>query len=239
MEIAQALGIAEVLQTEVDGFEGMLLTDRRRSQGRIIANTRRGPQAARFTIAHEIGHFLLERHQLGKDGTFACQLGDMQQFQRSPRPNRQEIEANTFAIGLLAPPDILGPFMTQVPDIDVINRLKLRLNLSREAAARCLIEAHDEPLAAVWAKDGVIRYVFRGARFPWVRWAKGDRLPPLSHTYRFVQAGHRGVSTMREIAPPAWVDAAVEDLFEQVLIGAEGHSMTLLLSSLPTGPDED
>ena len=64
VEIALALGIADINVQAFDGFDGMLLTDRIRSKGGILANDRRGTNRARFTIAHELGHFLMEWHEL-------------------------------------------------------------------------------------------------------------------------------------------------------------------------------
>lgn len=57
-KIAKALGITEIRLQRFDGFEGMLLTDRVRSSGSILANTAGGTKRERFTVAHELGHFL-------------------------------------------------------------------------------------------------------------------------------------------------------------------------------------
>ena len=44
-EIAFGLGISEVRQEALDGCEGILLTDRVRSVGKILVNSGRGSQA--------------------------------------------------------------------------------------------------------------------------------------------------------------------------------------------------
>ena len=48
IEIARALDILDVRLDHFDGFEGMLLTDRVRSVGYILANTSKGHRRARF-----------------------------------------------------------------------------------------------------------------------------------------------------------------------------------------------
>ena len=71
-EVARSLDITEIRKDRFDGFEGMLLTDRRRSFGKILANTRHNARRARFSIAHELGHFLLESHELNRAEGFGC-----------------------------------------------------------------------------------------------------------------------------------------------------------------------
>lgn len=238
-EIARGLGIEAIRKAEVDGFEGMLLTDARRSRGRILVNLRRGEAAARFSIAHELGHFLMEDHELGLGGAFTCNRDDMRQVRSMRKHKRQETEANEFAIGLLAPAYAIAEPLGADPDIAIAEALRSRLDLSLEATTRCLVERHDEPLAAVWAKDGRIRYVVRGPRFPWITASMGQRLPPLSRSADQVGSIHLGRTIMREVAPRAWTDADIPELFEQVRLGRDGHTLTLLWASLPDAADED
>ena len=232
-EIALALDIEEVREEEMDGCEGMLLTDRRRTRGKIAVNMHRGRQAARFGIGHELGHFLMERHELGLHGVLRCSLDDMRQSRSLRKHRQQEVEANEFAIGLLAPDHVLAAMLGADPEIEVAMTLRRSLDLSLEASTRCLVERHDEPLAAVWAKDGVIRYVIRGPSFPWITWSRGDRIPTLSRTRPHLALCGTGVSRMSEVAPAAWTNADLPELFEQVRIGRDGHSLTLLWATLP------
>ena len=77
VDIAKALDVSEVWLDRFDGFEGMLLTDTVRSSGCILANNSKSHRRARFTIAHEPGHFLMERHQLSAATGFTCSAQDM------------------------------------------------------------------------------------------------------------------------------------------------------------------
>ncbi|WP_089989186.1 ImmA/IrrE family metallo-endopeptidase [Cognatiyoonia koreensis] len=58
-EIARGLDIEDVRVDHFGGFEGMLLTDKARSTGCILANSSKGNRRVRFTVAHELGHFLM------------------------------------------------------------------------------------------------------------------------------------------------------------------------------------
>lgn len=93
IEIAQALDIAEIRVDVFDGFEGMLLTDRARSRGAILANKRHGQRRTRFTVAHELGHFLLERHEISGENGFTCQARDLRETRENKQHLRQESEA--------------------------------------------------------------------------------------------------------------------------------------------------
>jgi Zn-dependent peptidase ImmA (M78 family) len=61
----------------------------------------------RFSIAHEIGHYVLHAPQAELGGLFACTSGDMEisRFSNGRRSlhQRQEYEANQFASALLMP----------------------------------------------------------------------------------------------------------------------------------------
>jgi Zn-dependent peptidase ImmA (M78 family) len=103
---------------------------------------RRSPGRRRFTIAHEIGHFLL--HVPVVHAVFHDRLGDIQEIDEGPpisklsAPRRREREANVFARELLMPealvaeqaratgfnlPALAGRFEVSVPAM----RLRLRL----------------------------------------------------------------------------------------------------------------
>ena len=177
-EIAMALDIVEVRCAALKGCEGLLLTDRVRSEGSILANDAHGRTArTRFTIAHELGHFLLEHHEpSGRDG-FHCSAGDMGGQEGTTRHARQEAEANRFAIGLLAPLRRYAELLERAPDLRETLALASDLQISREAALRRLVALHPERLAVVFCRDGVIQVAPRGLGFPWLRAIKNDRLP--------------------------------------------------------------
>ncbi len=238
-QIARALGIEDIRREAREGCEGLLLTDKVRSRGSILVNSGRGPQAARFGIAHELGHFLLERHVLGLGGTFTCTQGDLRETRTARLHKRQEVEANEFAIGLLVPDDRLLPFLVQQPEISASVDLQKDLDISREASMRCLVHRHEEPIAAVWSKDGKLRYAVRSKEFPWIERNPGQPLSSTSRTAQLLALGKTGTTAMREVTPAAGTLADIPELFEQVRIGKEGHAVTLLWATLHEASDQD
>ena len=238
-EIAQALDITEIKLAEMDGCEGVLLTDRARSRGSIMVNNRRGAQAARFGVAHELGHFLMERHELGLGGVFNCTSADFRQTRTDRKIRKQEVEANEFAISLMAPDYKTAPILAEQPDIEAAQLLSKSLDVSLEAAARCLVGGHNEPLAAVWTKDGRIRYMARGAKFPWLLRSAGETVSRLSMTHAALAKQSPSTSPMSEVATSIWTAEEIPELYEQVRVGKSGHSLTLLWATLPDEFEED
>ena len=228
LEIARALGITDIRQDAFDGFEGMLLTDRVRSRGAILANTSRGHRRARFTTSHELGHFLLERHQLTGEAGLTCSARDMREVRVDQRHRKQEAEANEFAIGLLAPVRLVNPYLTSDPDLRDAVRLCRGLDVSLEAVVRRMIALRDECLAAVWSKDGLVRYAVRKPGFPWISCKKGERMPEASEALRVSRNGEAGITEFAECHPLTWTDRPDGELFEQTRIGSNGHAVTLL-----------
>lgn len=238
-EIARALGIIEVKQSQFDGFEGMLLTDRVRSRGAILANTRHGAARARFTIAHELGHFLMEWHEFSGPAGFKCSAQDMRETREGQREMRQEVEANRFAIELLAPPPLVDPNFSDEPDLRDAQRLRGRLRISLEAAVRRMVDRHSQCLAAVWSADRRIRYVHRHKEFPWIKWSPRDPVPRKSLTFRVASNGNRGFTDWAEVHSIAWTDVIDIEIWEQVRIGSNGHAVTLLWADIPDDDNED
>ena len=145
-EIAEALDIVEIREAPMRGLEGALVTTPDRNVGSIVVNSRSHPLRRRFTLAHELGHFLNPWHRPSdSSGGFSCSRADMgvgwkRRSAAISRHTTQEIEANRFAIELLAPPDLMRPYLRGIPDLAKVLSLARALDLSREACARRYVE---------------------------------------------------------------------------------------------------
>lgn len=93
-EIAEKLGLKIVEFDFQNSISGVLKKDR----GIIGVNKKHHNVRKRFTIAHELGHFLLG-HEIGKDDSIID--GDFD------KPTDREREANIFASQILMPEEIL------------------------------------------------------------------------------------------------------------------------------------
>ena len=77
--LATAVRITDIEQIETDGFEGSLITNPEKSSGIIVLNAASRPERQRFTVGHEIGHFLIPTHT----GDTECAPSDLSAFSGS------------------------------------------------------------------------------------------------------------------------------------------------------------
>ncbi len=126
--IAEILGV-EIVEDELDDdMSGFLVVSG--GAGKIGVNRQHHPNRKRFTIAHELGHFVL--HASGTDETLFV---DKKIFNRNQEASegvyKEEIEANRFAAELLMPERmVLDICEHEAMDIDLADDL-LICNLSR------------------------------------------------------------------------------------------------------------
>ena len=93
-KVAEKFGLSVIEFDFIDSISGVLKKDR----NVIGVNKKHSKVRQRFTIAHELGHFLLG-HDIGKNEDI---LDD-----NSEKPIHTEREANIFASELLMPHDLL------------------------------------------------------------------------------------------------------------------------------------
>lgn len=102
--LAEALGLRVWEDGELpEGISGKLFQDPRSggSQGYSIVVRASDPYVRRrFTVAHEIAHFLLHRNRVGGSVTD-------DRWYRSNLSNREEAEANSLAADILMPRELL------------------------------------------------------------------------------------------------------------------------------------
>ena len=97
-QIARKLGA----QITYESFEGEISGMLYRAQGAAVigVNSRHAPTRQRFTVAHEIGHFLMHKGQPVFIDRF------VRVNWRDGESGREEVQANAFAAELLMPRDL-------------------------------------------------------------------------------------------------------------------------------------
>lgn len=224
-EIALALDIYEIREECLTNIEAALVTTPERGYGSILVNLNSSRQRRRFSIGHELCHFLNPLHQPTSSEGFWCSRSDMivTAHNDPDRYVRQEAEANAFSIELLAPRARMRPYLKSRPDLADVLRSANDLDISREAAARRYVELHHETLAAVFCTNGKFTYAQRKDDFPSLCLRKGQPVT-LSGD------GEEGrVSPIEDVDAADWlyrpqrVKLAAQTLFQQ-----DGYSTTLL-----------
>ena len=107
-ELAMALGVSVRRSFLDDSMSGML---ERLPAGdyRITVNATHRITRQRFTIAHELGHFMLHRHLVGDgiDDNKAYRSTQEGLYHNTSIGPKQETEANRFAANILMPRQVL------------------------------------------------------------------------------------------------------------------------------------
>jgi len=159
-ELCARLGILRIEDLDTDEFEGGLVTDAKRSEGTILAK-RGGEPRRRFTVAHELGHFLMARHVPDQPGRFLCKSSDLLRVtaKEGDQRQRREVEANRFATLMLMPPHQLRKAMEAFhkPDLQHVLALARDFAVGKEVAARAYVQYHPERIAIVVVGNGRVQ----------------------------------------------------------------------------------
>lgn len=171
----------EVMDPE---FEGALFNLKADEPGKgnwaIIYNQGvSSPGRIRFTLAHELGHYLVHRHL---QTSFNCSEVDTTQWDSDER--KIESEANTFASYLLMPAD---DYRRQIQgatiDLDVLGACADRYGVSMTSAILKWLELTAQRAVLVMSQNGVVQWACGSESGKWLsihlnkRLANGQRRP--------------------------------------------------------------
>jgi Zn-dependent peptidase ImmA (M78 family) len=157
------VGVREIkqpVQFNDDAFEGMLVRDPNDHEVWGIAyNGRSRPERQRFTIAHELGHFILHRSQ---QQSFNC---DKQSVHTGIDTLRNiEREADDFASNLLMPGDLMrASISNQHIDFRVLGDIAKRFQVSLEALCIRFIKFTTDRAILVYWDNGYMKYEWRSS----------------------------------------------------------------------------
>lgn len=230
-DIARALDIEEIRTESLTSFEAAVITTPERGHGAIVVNARSSRQRQRYSIGHELGHYLNPWHKPTTPAGFECTRADMLVSSGDTQHLRQEAEANRFAIELLAPAKRLRTALSAPADLQMVLAIATDLDISKAAAVRRYVALHDEVLAVAFSRDDKVLYVNRSREFPFLSIWNGDRLPE-------IHATDDPLSEWADIDARDWLRGRGDrELSAQTLRQAEGYAITLL--RVETQADED
>ncbi|MFG6096993.1 ImmA/IrrE family metallo-endopeptidase [Leptothoe sp. ISB3NOV94-8A] len=122
-EISESLGILVVEHSAEDDLSGFLLRDQETKRVVIGINSAHHENRRRFTIAHELGHFLLHEGEV----IHIDKQNESQGFQLNFRNAKssegidvKEKEANLFAAELLMPSKFIHNDLSKLKSIDLL-----------------------------------------------------------------------------------------------------------------------
>ncbi len=232
------LDIVGIQLTDTSAYEAALIMDANKAAGSILLARNSSPKRRRFSIGHELGHFLIPTHMPREGQGFSCSHADLRlaDTRERDRHKRIEAEANRFAAHLLMPPArIRAGLKLHQPDLADVVKLAREFNVSKEAMARSYAEAHRATLAVVIVQNGRIDRMYRPDDFPWIEPARGGAVPNDSIAFDHGLAPG-AISEMEECEPETWLGYSgrrkVEVLSEQVLSQEHGYATVLLHAEL-------
>jgi Zn-dependent peptidase ImmA (M78 family) len=153
-DIAEKIGAEIRYEPADDELSGFLFRDLSQRRAIIGVNSNHHPNRQRFTVAHEIGHFLLHEyegfHFDGKDQSFQVKRRD---DKSKTGTDTEEIEANLFAAALLMPARFLEADLSKVSTVDLLD--ENNLDSFAELAGRYAVST--QALAFRLAKLGYVQ----------------------------------------------------------------------------------
>lgn len=119
-ELAIALGIDVRYEPADDNLSGFLIRDAKHRRVVIGVNSSHSSKRQRFTIAHEIGHFLLhEGKKLHVDRTGNMMRVQCRNEDSSKGIDVEEKEANLFAAEVLMPRSFIKSDLAKIETLDL------------------------------------------------------------------------------------------------------------------------
>ena len=218
--LAEKIGL-KIRDVPSTGFDGALVRIAGRPDG-IIAKRESmvGDARKRFTIAHEIGHYLLPGHGVDISVCAKEQLDVARE-----KVAQMEKEANKFASELLLPlytvAEIVGKYGFSMDTCSFVSDV---FEASLTASASQCVDASESEVALVVTDDGVIKYFQRGDR--WKYYIKrGVELSPASLAVTLVSGGILEVQgkvpgtawTSRRECPDLWEESVLMPRYNRII----------------------
>ena len=191
----------------------------------------------RFSVAHELGHFVLDGHC---DHLFAGGVSVHSSHSGFISENKYEVQADHFAAGLLMPRALFEPAMDRAGSgFSAIDHLHTLCKTSITSTAIRYAQLSEEPVAVVMSTGSKIDYWFPSTAFkkiPGIDWLKkGASLPSGTATFEFNKDPDRIASAMRwdqSTSIREWFgDGPEQELNEDIVgLGSYGRTLTVLFA---------
>lgn len=246
--------VAKVVAESLGTFEGMLRPSRKKPCWHIVYNNDTDYKGReKFTLAHELGHYLLHRRPLSTadfiggtanndvgERTFSCNPLDRHLWQKS----KEEIEgeADTFASYLLMPiDDYRQQISGQEMSFDLLRHVARRYGVSLTAAVRKWIEFTPQRAAMVLGRDGFALWGWSSdsAYKSGIFINSGMELPELSIAARGPTAQNGEANHPIALPENVWVFARTSEPVRELTIFASRLGQTLSILLFDEVPERD
>ena len=191
----------KIKEVDLEGCDGVLVRAKGASRG-IIAVKRnvRSEGRKRFTVAHEIGHYILPGH----DGGSICRPADIEGWR--DKGNAKEREADDFAAELLIPTAVAKAHVARhTPSLSAVEAVADECGASLSASAWKYCDLTTEQCAIVWSEAGKVAWTRKSAEFPFFI-PKGRPLSQATYAYNCL-LGERVPENPEPIPADGWIES--------------------------------
>jgi hypothetical protein len=222
--IASILNL-ELREVDADGFDGSLIRAKDLPLGAIVVRQSiRETSRKNFTIAHELGHFLLPGHQ---EADAVCGSNDIGNWGDASKA--LEREADEFAAELLMPASVVQPIIRSAdPSLQTIEKIARQCGSSLSAAAWRYCDLTRERCAVVWSMHQRIQWSKRSRYFGF-RFKKSAPVQPGTFAFECFDIG-KGLAEPRAVSAKLWIGS--KNLSEGAQIWEQSKSLPRYASVL-------
>jgi hypothetical protein len=229
--LAQKIGL-RIRHVPSTGFDGALVRIANRPSGIIAVRQNMEEPRKRFTIAHEIGHFVLPGHD---DESRVCGEEEIEApsdeaiDKANQEDKKLEQAANNFAAELLMPSPVIGRIVTKSGiSIDTCEFVSRLFEVSLTAAAARCVEGTPQYLqpALVVSKNGMVKYFVKSVGFS--EYIEINRPIPLDSLAKQLSA--RGPRKKEgHVSASMWIDTRLDALIREESILLPGYDTVVTL----------
>jgi len=186
-----------------------------------------------FTLAHELGHYLMHRNDLIQHVDDSASLAWFDTKNKT-KISQQEIEANTFAAEILLPTHLFIEEVYKQPfDPNLIRSISDKYNVSRSSIIYRFVEMGNHPICVFYTKDNKVSYWKRSKDFNF-KIKECTRIPPPhdSVAAEFFDDGtiYPLNESKQEISKSTWLEVKEEyadDTFYEYCLVHSGTNLTI------------
>lgn len=216
------------------GFEGLQIYDGSNFHTHINLDFvgSKDSNRARFTFAHELGHFFIEEHRYQLKRAYHPSKFDPLET------NTIELEANYFAGALLMPePQFKAACYRERFSLALIDKLSQQFCVSDLTAILRFVEVGTYPIMVAYCKAGLLKWFVRNDDFPFraFKTRVGQAVPPTSVVGEYFRLGSSAKYTdVQTISVDDWFYYNGNDnptLNEQCFYSDYGYVISLIWPS--------
>jgi Zn-dependent peptidase ImmA (M78 family) len=198
--VAQRIGL-RIQEVDAEAFDGTLVRALDGPKGIIaVKQSIRELSRKRFTIAHEIGHYIIPSHRTLEN---VC-AADMVESWRKGLDN-PELEANEFAVELLLPAQyVRDPLKLNDPSLNTISQVASEFETSLTATTLRFVGLTDLPCVAVWSQGKSAKWYRRSDAFPF--YLSKEILPCEGSLAHRLFEGRDAPNDFAEVPLGSWLD---------------------------------